>query len=120
LIRRQTGIMRLPSVPLFLTSPEGTICEVVRTGKLFDVDPSSVQDLRTVQAIDEWTDGNGGENGWLRHLNDNGTLVFGLRFTDGSEGLFAVTVPETTTGAPFATGLIALISCIRRLSATRC
>jgi hypothetical protein len=119
-LRNTEGAVFDGSLALFLTSPQGKIREIVRTRQWFDVDPSPAQDLRTVQAIDEWTDGNGGENGWLRHLNDNGTLVFGLRFTDGSQGLFTVTVPETTTGTLFAIGFIALFSRMRRLPKSCC
>jgi len=95
------------SLALFLTSPQGTIHEVVRTGQLFDIDPSPAEDLRTIFAIDEWELGTGGQDGQLSCLSDTGILVFALRFTDQSEGLFTITVPESTTISLFAVGFFA-------------
>ncbi len=74
---------------IFAYDPSGGTCLVARTSDLFEVAPG---DLRQISAIGGIVT-SGGQDGRLRNLSDNGKLAFQLDFTDGSSGVFLVTIP---------------------------
>lgn len=77
----------------------GDVDLIVRTGQLFDVDPSAMVDARTITSIDL------GSN----DFTDSGLLAFRLGFVDGSAGVFTfgTLVPEPAA-ALFVLGCILL------------
>jgi len=83
---------------LWLTDADLVMHLVARSGTLFDVDDGPGEDLRTIitGAIFPASDAGGGQDGRPRVLNDSGELVFRLRFTDNTEGVFvaSLTCPD--------------------------
>ncbi len=93
---------------------------LVRTGDLFQV--RAPGDFRGISFIDFagsrqlsadgrdiWASRNGGV--WRAVWNDNGVLTFGLRFTDGTYGIFETTVPAPASVVPV---LLLATTCARR------
>lgn len=97
---------------LFIWDPLGGLRSVVREGQAFEVAPG---DFRTIQYIEvaagsksfvgtgNYESGIGSSSSCL---NDAGTLVFSLRFTDSTEGVFSVLVPSPSAGIPLAVLLL--------------
>ena len=75
---------------IWATDPAGVLHLVAHTGAEFEVAPG---DVRQVELI-KLNAGGSSADGQLSAFNDAGQLAFGLRFTDGSEGVFVATVPE--------------------------
>lgn len=78
---------------------QGRLIKLVRRGDLFDVNPDPlVEDLRTVAgtalSITSNITGSGGGDGRPSILNDDGLVVLGLIFTDGSSGIFTAQLPR--------------------------
>jgi hypothetical protein len=93
------------------TNAGGTLVNIVRTGSLFDVDPTAGVDLRMISSIG-FESASGGEDGRRLSFNDAGLLTFALTFTDGSSGIFTAQVsalPEPTAGAVMALAGLALL-----------
>lgn len=92
----------------------GELVKIARMGDLFDLAPSpSVTDLRVITGIDYWGGqsdiaGSSGEDGRRQYFNDQGALVFRLRFSDGSSGIFTALVPEPAAHALAITAAIFL------------
>lgn len=87
---------------LWATDASGALQLIVREGNPFTVAPG---DVRTIMSI--------GPNGLgeSSELNDDGTLAFVLKFTDGSQGVFTATVgvPEPTSFAMTVLAIHALV-----------
>lgn len=88
---------------LFGWDPTGGLCLIARTASPFEVSPGVFRTVSSIGGIIS----SGGEDGLGRSLNDNGTLVFALDFTDGSSGIFTATIP-----APGTIGLLGLAGLI--------
>ena len=90
------GVTAANDAALFAGLP-GAVMQIVREGDLIDVDPGLGVSLRMVDdsGISSLTD-SGGQDGRQMSFNDNGLLVYTLRFTDGSSGVFTSVVPEPT------------------------
>lgn len=74
---------------------DGVLKLIVREGDLVDVVPADgLAEALTVSAINFDNDVFDGSTGF----NDAGTLAFGLAFTNGTSGIFTVTVPEPGAG----------------------
>ncbi len=80
---RGRGVTPENNTALFLAGAGGVMTAIVRTGDAFAVSPT---ETRTVRDIDFGTLPPSSGRG---QLNDSGTVVFRLSFTDGSSGLFA-------------------------------
>ncbi|QDT75098.1 DUF7453 family protein [Lacipirellula limnantheis] len=99
---------------LWVTDTSGALQLIVREGNSFTVAPG---DVRTVMSI--------GPNGLgeSSELNDDGTLAFVLKFTDGSQGVFTakVGVPEPTSFAMTMLAIYSLVGiCNRRTKRNLC
>jgi len=88
------GVDNTNNKGFWATDPDGELHLIVRSGDLFDVDDDPlVEDLRAIESV--WfEDRSGGAYGQRISFNDAGDLVVGLGFTDGSEGIFVIQVPE--------------------------
>jgi hypothetical protein len=85
-------------------------------GDIIDVnDDPLIEDWRTVSGMDLVT-GSGGDDGLASSFNRWGELVYSLKFTDGSSGIFVATVPEPATVGGLGVGLAGLFQ--RRLRAS--
>ena len=74
---------------IYATDPDGNLRKIVRTGDLFDVDPSDTfVNLRTITGLSLIT-GSGGQDGRATSFNDRGVLTFQLFFDDNSSGIFS-------------------------------
>ncbi len=106
------GVTAANNYALYVGSAGGVV-KVVRSGDQVDVDPGIGIDLRTVRdsGIDfgDNTLQSGGQDGRSIAFSDNGFLVYTLRFTDNSSGVFVsqfAPVPEpATVGLSAAVGL---------------
>lgn len=94
---------------LFATeSIGGPLVTIIREGDLYDVFGDE-SDMRTIayfefsRHADSFSPSHGATNGHGA-FNDNGTLVFLLGFTDGTQGIFTATIP-----APNAATLLACV-----------
>jgi hypothetical protein len=76
------------STSLWLAYRTGELLRLVGSGDLFTV---AEGDIRTVTALKMGTNIDG-----YQYLSENGSVVFGLLFDDGSEGVFTsnITIPE--------------------------
>lgn len=85
---------------LWASNTDDEIELLMRTGVLFDVnDDPLIEDLRVVEWIDPGDeDGSGSGSGLPRVLNSSGELVFTLRFTDLSAGVFVASLLDTVAG----------------------
>ncbi|QDU35421.1 hypothetical protein KS4_35020 [Poriferisphaera corsica] len=63
---------------------DGVLSLLVKAGDLFDVDAGVGEDLREISFINEYS----------LSMNDRGLLAVGLIFTDGSQGVFTMQIPE--------------------------
>jgi hypothetical protein len=82
------GISSTNDEGLWAQDRNGELQMIVREGMTIDVDNGITEDLRTVWMIDRRG---------LHRFNDRGQIVFAVRFTDGTSGVFvsnAVAVPE--------------------------
>jgi hypothetical protein len=78
---------------LWVSDVDGSLLKIARTSDLFEVAPG---DLRTITGIGGLVT-SGGQDGRPINLSDSGDLAFQLDFSDGSNGVFAVHVPEPTS-----------------------
>ena len=104
---------------LWWVKPNGQMELIVRAGDLFDVDPSSGVDSRTISTIKLDNVGSSASLVRIPHaegiLNDANQLVFALDFTDGHSGLFVTTlVPEPTSALMGGGGVILALAIGRR------
>ncbi len=98
-----------PPSGIWVTSPTGDPMLIIRDGDLFDVnDDPLIEDLRTIKYTSLSAGGYTGDDGRSNVFNDAGQLVFELRFTDGSHGIFVATIPEPAGAALLAIGGLAL------------
>ncbi len=85
---------------------------IVREGDPFEVErPGGLVGSRTIAEIDFnailFGETSGGDEGQPRSFNDDGLLVFGLEFTDGTEGIFTASlVEESLAGDYDASGAV--------------
>lgn len=95
----------------------GSLRVIVRDGDLFDVDPTAATDLRTISLITFYdvNEGAGGADGRGTGFSNTGVLAFGLKFTDGTSGIFTATVPEPAS----LMCLLPLLVQLRRRERTR-
>lgn len=91
---------------------------IAQRGSLFDVDPTAGEDLRTIKNIFMGTGDSYGVGGAVKLTND-GLLVFGLDFTDGTSGLFTVQLDAPSAAVPEAGTLSLLGMCVAGLLARR-
>ncbi len=102
---RGAGVNSDNDVALFGWDPAGGLMMIVRAGDLFDLAPN---DHRTIEYIDFSSEHEVGRNqesgvgGGNRSLTDAGKVIFGLRFTDGTSGVFTTHIPAPSTLLPFA------------------
>ncbi|MEM7625611.1 MAG: hypothetical protein AAF333_08285 [Planctomycetota bacterium] len=73
-----------------------------------------MNDARTIKSVLLANTATGGEDGRATVFNDPGQLVFTLRFTDGSDGVFVATIPEPTSAAAAALVLLTGLFSLRR------
>ncbi|MGL4512674.1 MAG: DUF7453 family protein [Lacipirellulaceae bacterium] len=96
-------------VAMWLATADGTVSKVLQTGELFDVDPSSAIDSRTISQL--FLGGvAGGVEGQANEqtLTNGGSLVVRLNFVGGSRGVFVTQVPEPASLALAAVGALSL------------
>ena len=85
---RGTAVDSTNNEALWVTTENGDLLLVARTGDAFDVDPDPLVDyLRTIASFSAFS-GGGVEVGFASPLNDAGQVPFRLTFDDGSEGIF--------------------------------
>lgn len=88
---------------------DGVLQLIVREGDAFDVDDNPlVEDMRTISLIN-LIHHSGSEDGRRMILNDNGQIAFRLYFKDGTNGIFAASIPEPTSLAMLGLGGLLLI-----------
>jgi PEP-CTERM motif len=88
---------------LFVADLTGGGLLIAREGNSFDVDPTAGVDLRTI------ADGGisfflGRGDDTLTGFSNDGTLAFGLTFTDGTSGIFTAVIPEPASVSLLAIG----------------
>lgn len=88
-----SGVGSANDYALYSRDSSGVFRLIVREGDLIEVSPGIFKTVQTYGA--SFSDGN--EDGHHRSLNEQGDYVFGLRFTDGTRGLFVATIPEPAT-----------------------
>ena len=91
------------------TFVDGQLKLLLRSGDLFDVDPTANEDLRTIFSFIRFTEGSGGQDGLPRALNDDGLLALQIDFDDGSSGIFTVQIPEPASVALLSVGVLTLL-----------
>lgn len=105
------GVNSSNNFGLFATRPDGVLELVARRGDLFDVNPDPlIVDNRLISSIYFFNvpDGSGQIN---TSLNDADQLIFGLKFSDNSTGIFIANIPEP---ASFALLVAAGLPLLRR------
>lgn len=99
------GVNSTNDTTLFAGAP-GELLKIVREGDLVDVDPGAGTDNRTVAAGGiSFLFNAGSQDGRGLSFNDDGLIVYGLSFTDGSSGVFTSLVPEPAGLTALAAGL---------------
>ena len=93
----------------------GNVQLIVRAGDVIDVDPGPGVDNRTVDRL-SFSTASGSSYGWGTDFNDAGLLVYRLRFTDNTSGIFTSTfeVPEPSSAMLLAVAGAALLKRRRR------
>lgn len=72
----------------------GVLRLIAQKGQLFDVDSGTGEDLRIISNLSLVGVLQGSEGLIGKALNDHGLLAFYARFTDGTDGIFSVVIPE--------------------------
>lgn len=102
---------------IWATLPDGTLTLVARKGQEIDVnDDPRIEDVRTISAVHvgEYVNKNAATSYRGEHytpvndFNSSGQLVYQLRFTDGSDGIFVTSVPEPASITFLLIGCITL------------
>src|SRR5690606_770886 len=84
---------------LWMADASGELSLIVREGELFEVAPGDERLIIDVM----WFDGLGGiDSGEGSALNHHNELVLGLRFEDGTSGVFITTIPAPGVVVPLA------------------
>jgi len=96
-----SGVNTTNNTVTYFTTNNDQLIPVVRTGDVIDVSRDGMpSDLRTVEFIRLYAETP--EVGLRSQLNDNGELVYYVRFTDGSQAIFVASVatdcPADTNG----------------------
>ncbi len=100
-----TGVTSANDLGLWLADPTGAISLLLRTGDILDVnDDPSITDMRTLAGFGFLGD-YGRRDGGSSAFNSAGELALLATFTDGSQGVFVMTVP-----APAALCLLPLMA----------
>lgn len=87
------GVSAANSTGLYAGTP-GSLIKILRTGDQLDVDPGPGVDLRTVSDITLATGPrNGTPFGFGQSFADDGTLIYGVTFTDNTSAVFTTIVP---------------------------
>lgn len=80
-----------------------SLSRLFRDGELFDIDPGPAQDLRTIHNVFFTDPGFAG----MTMLNNAGQFVVEMEFSDGTTGMFRVSIPEPSSlGLLTASGLL--------------
>lgn len=95
---------------LWVSDTDGTLIKIARASDSFEVAPG---DVRIITGIGGMAT-SGGQDGRAIALNDNGDLAFQLDFSDGSNGVFTVHVPEPSTAGLLALAAASLAARRRR------
>lgn len=85
-----SGVTNANDGSLWFADPAGALSLIVREGSLLEVTPG---DLRTIASL-RFDGGSTNPDSFRSGFNDLGQITFGASFTDGSSGIFLVTVPE--------------------------
>jgi hypothetical protein len=91
---RGPGVTGDNDAGLWLASSSGDVSLVLRKGQSFEVRPGEYRILDYFVVADL---GAGGEDGRLNSFNDQGQIAIAADFTDGSSGVFILTIPEPAT-----------------------
>lgn len=83
---------------LFATDPNGLVHMIVRKGVPFEVAPGEFRTPTNIASLGT----TGGNDARPLGINDNGQVVFGLTFGDGTSGIFVATVVPTPGAAVLA------------------
>ncbi len=78
---------------LWVTTVDGDLVLVAKTGDQFEIGPGQVRTLRYFWSGDDDIMG-GGEDGRLSYFNDSGQVAFIGQFSDGSRALLFAAIPE--------------------------
>jgi len=108
------GITAANDIQLWTWHEGSGLRAVVREGDLVEVTPGvtkTIRDLYGPPSAVQFSDSN-----WF---NDNGKVVFGAAFTDGTTALAVTAVPEPATWASMVAGLLLLGAITRRRAALR-
>jgi hypothetical protein len=87
-------INSMNDVGIWATDTSGVLQLIAREGDSLEVAPS---DFRVVSSI-EFAGNDGTDDAGRSWFNDRGQLVFGAKFTDGSEGIFVSNLVATLDG----------------------
>jgi hypothetical protein len=104
-----TGVTAAKDAALYLFDPAAGAIKIAREGDQFDVGGGDFHTIADFGIIfnaglnDDFTTG----------LANNGTLVFGLRFTDNTSGIFTATVPVPEPAALSLLAIASLVVCVR-------
>lgn len=108
---RENGVSK---VGYWAANPDtGSLFPIILSGQTIEVHPG---DTRIVSSMRIGNDvgqsqffSSGGQDGLPTALNDNNQAAFRVSFTDGSSGIFVVTIPEPTTLVLVAVASLAFV-----------
>ena len=86
---------------LWVSDVDGTLHKIARTSDTFEVAPGDVRTITNIGGLGT----SGGQDGRPINLSDTGDLAFQLDFSDGSSGVFVVSVPEPSLALSGAAAL---------------
>jgi hypothetical protein len=102
-----SGVNPSNDFALFAGTPGGVV-QIVREGQTIDVDPTAGVDSRIIANNGiSIIESSGGQDGLGRSFADDGTIVYRLRFTDGTNGVF--TSQFTPIPEPVALGVATVL-----------
>lgn len=97
---------------LYLTEPDaGSPVLIAAVGEMWDLDGIAGGESREILAFQLPFASSGNEDGRASPLNESGELAFIVRFTDGTSGIYAATIPE-----PVSLSALALLVPLARRS----
>jgi hypothetical protein len=106
------GISTANDLGLWLTDPSDTLHLLLSEGQSFETEPGIIRTvlgftLPTTSIASEYR-GSGGQDGLRNPLNDSGEIAVSISFTDGTRGVFVLSIPEPATGLAMLVPVLAL------------